>query len=72
VSYDCRPHPHHQAHEGIPQCGSFEVRFPDGRESRYFYWDDIPGRRLRPEMLTQEDALAQAKGYAGAERERGG
>jgi len=32
------------APDGIPDCGSFEVRFPDGRESVYFYWDDNPGR----------------------------
>ena len=31
-------------HEVIPSCGSFEVvRFADGRESEFFYWDDIPG-----------------------------
>ena len=23
-------------HEAVPQCGSFEVRYPDGRESVYF------------------------------------
>jgi len=23
-------------HEVIPDCGSYEVRFPDGRPSRYF------------------------------------
>jgi hypothetical protein len=28
-------------HEAVPQCGSFEVRNPDGRPSQYFYWDDI-------------------------------
>lgn len=33
-------------HEVVPQCGSFEVRFPDGRPSGYFYWDDVPGRRM--------------------------
>jgi hypothetical protein len=32
-------------HEAVPKCGSFEVRFSDGRPSHYFYWDDIPGRR---------------------------
>ena len=25
-------------HEAVPQTGSFEVRFPDGRPSVYFYW----------------------------------
>ena len=26
-------------HEAVPKCGSFEVRFSDGRPSKYFYWD---------------------------------
>jgi hypothetical protein len=30
-------------HEAVPLSGSFEVRFSDGRPSRYFYWDDIAG-----------------------------
>jgi hypothetical protein len=55
-------------HEVVPQCGSFEVRFPDGRPS-YFYWEDIPGRRLRPELHTSEVALEQAKDVARAERD---
>jgi hypothetical protein len=33
----------------IPQRGSFEVRFPDGSPSRYWYSDDLPSRRLRPD-----------------------
>jgi len=33
-------------HEVIPNCGSYEVRYSDGRPSRYFYWDDLPGRGL--------------------------
>jgi len=33
-------------HEAVPQCGSFEVRYPDDGPSVYFYWDD---RRFRPE-----------------------
>jgi len=32
------------APKGIPDCGSFEVWFADGRPSQYFYWDDNPGR----------------------------
>ena len=54
-------------HEAIPGCGSFDVRLP-GRTSRFFYWDDVPGRRLGPEMLTREQALEQAKALARAER----
>jgi hypothetical protein len=51
-------------HEAVPNCGSFEVRFPDGKPSRYFYWDDAPGRRMRSELLTGEQALEQAKAFA--------
>jgi hypothetical protein len=54
------------------KCGSFEVRFSDGTESRFFYWDDAPGRRLRLEMLTSEKALEQAKAFARAERDKDG
>jgi hypothetical protein len=59
-------------HEAVPECGSFEVRFGDGRESRFFYWDDVAGRRLRPDQLTREEALEQAQAYARAERDKGG
>ena len=58
-------------HEAVPKTGSFEVRFADGRPSRYFYFDDLPGCRMRPEILTSEQALEQAKALARAERERG-
>ena len=55
-------------HEAVPGCGSFEIRFADGRESIYFYWDDIPARRLRPETLERETALEKAKAAARAVR----
>ena len=42
-------------HEAVPQTGSFEVRFPDGRPSVYFYWDDIPGAGL---VLNRWTAIA--------------
>lgn len=58
-------------HEAVPQCGSFEVRFPDGRPSAYFYWDDLPSRRLRPETLDRETALERAKALARAEQDKG-
>ena len=51
-------------HEAVPGCGSFEVRFADGRPSRFYYWDDLPSRRLRIEMLTREEALEKAKAFA--------
>ena len=57
-------------HEAIPQCGSYEVRFPDGRPSKYFYWDDEASRHLRPEIMTSEEALDQAKVFAIAAREQ--
>lgn len=36
--------------------GSYGVRFSDGRPSRFFYWDDEASRRLRPDLLTGEEA----------------
>ena len=55
-------------HEAVPGCGSFEVRFPD-RPSQFFYWDDVPARRLRPELLDRETAPEKAKAVARAARE---
>jgi hypothetical protein len=57
-------------HEAVPGCGSFEVRFTDGRPSQYFYWEDIPGRRLRPEQVDQETAKRQAQEFAREEQEK--
>ena len=57
-------------HEVVPQCGSYEVRFSDGRPSKYFYWDDVPSRRLRPEVLTREQAEREAKSFARAGRDK--
>jgi hypothetical protein len=57
-------------HSAVRQCGSFEVRFPDGRPSRYFYWDDIPGHRLRPDIFTSQKALQEAKTLARIERDK--
>jgi len=55
-------------HEAVPRCGSFEVRFGDGRSSRLFYWDDEPGRRLRPEQVDSAVAERVAKIFARAEQ----
>jgi hypothetical protein len=52
-------------HEVIPDCGSFEVQFSDGRASAYFYFEDNASRRLRPEQLTRKQALDQAEAFAG-------
>jgi hypothetical protein len=56
-------------HEVVPKCGSFEVRFPDGRPSRYFYWDDTPGRRLSPNAVDGATAEQAAKAFARAEQD---
>jgi hypothetical protein len=57
-------------HEVIPKTGSYEVRFSDGRPSQFYYWDDVPGRRLKPEQMTSAQALQAAKTFAGAERDK--
>jgi hypothetical protein len=57
-------------HEAVPSCGSYEVRFADGREPRFFYFDDVPSRRLRPELLTREQARELARAFARAERDK--
>jgi len=51
-------------HESVPGTGSFEVRFADGRRSRYFYFDDLPSRRLRPEQMVRQQALDWAMMFA--------
>ena len=57
-------------HEVVPKCGSYEVRFSDGRPSKYFYYEDIPGRRLRSDQADSFQALKDAKAFARAERDR--
>lgn len=49
-------------HEIIPDMGSFEVRFSDGRRSVYFYFDDNEGRRniSLSRNLTKEQARDKA------------
>ena len=52
-------------HEVVPQCGSYEVRFADGRVSKFFYWDDLTSRSLRAGiLLTSEQARDQARAFA--------
>ncbi|WP_456622125.1 hypothetical protein [Bradyrhizobium sp. P5_C12] len=57
-------------HEAVPGTGSYEVRFADGRPSVYFYWDDLPGRHLRPDLLTSEEARLKAQELARTERDK--
>lgn len=49
---------------GIPETGSFEVRFADGQPSKYFYWDDNPGRRSITQQMGQAEALDAARTFA--------
>lgn len=56
----------HTAAPQLPDTGSFEVRFPDGRASAYFYFDDNPGRR----SMTQAEAEQAAKELARAEQDK--
>jgi hypothetical protein len=50
--------------EAVPNCGSYEVRVTGGR-SRFFYFEDDPGRRLRPkQQMTRAQALELAKSLA--------
>jgi hypothetical protein len=51
-------------HEAIPQTGSYEVRFSDGRASIYHYLDDDPGRRSITGKMTSAQALERAKALA--------
>jgi hypothetical protein len=52
-------------HEAVPGCGSFEVRYPDDRPSQYFYWDDLPSRRLNRATLDREtDRSGAGKGLS--------
>jgi hypothetical protein len=57
-------------HKAVPKCGSFEVPFANGAPSRFIYWDDVPGRRLRSAQIGSEEALEQARAFARAERDR--
>jgi hypothetical protein len=57
-------------HEGVNGSGSYEVKFSDGRPPRFFNWDDSPIRRVRPDVLTSEQALEKARAFADAERDK--
>ena len=58
-------------HSAVPDTGSYEVKFADGRPSQFFYFDDVAGRRLRPDIFTSEQALEAARALARAERDKG-
>jgi hypothetical protein len=56
-------------HEAVPLTGSFEVRFPDGRPSEYFHYDDIAGHQLRPDRADKATARRAAEFLARAEQD---
>jgi len=56
--------------EVIPDCGSFEVWFADGRPSQYFYWDDNPGRASTTRKMDQSQAREAARALARVERDK--
>jgi hypothetical protein len=53
----------------VRDCGSYEVWFDDGRPSKFFYFDDLPNRRLRPDVMTKAQAAEAAQAFARAERD---
>ena len=57
-------------HEAVPGCGSYEVRFPDGQPSRYFYFENLPGRRLRSGQVERAVAEQEAKTFARQEQDK--
>jgi hypothetical protein len=59
-----------RAPEGIPDCGSFEVWFADGRPSTFFYWDDNRGRGSITQKMDQQQAREAARRLARAEFEK--
>jgi len=64
IDFDAQPH---QA-----RSRTADRQLVRGRQAaRYFYFDDILARRLRPDLLTSEQALEQAKALARAERGTG-
>jgi hypothetical protein len=49
----------------VPHEESIEVRYPDGRESKYFYFDDKNAlRRQLQKRTTREEAVKRAKAWA--------
>lgn len=51
--------------EVISHAESFEVRYSDGRDSRFFYHDDNAGRRAISGREDPETARAKAEALAG-------
>jgi hypothetical protein len=61
---------HLRKHEAVRDTGSYEVWFDDGRPSKFFYFDDLPNRRLRPDVMTKAQAFDAAQTFARAELDK--
>jgi len=61
---------HLRKHEAVRDCGSYGVWFDDGRPSRFFYFDDLPNRRLRTDIMTKAQAHEAAQAFARAEGDK--
>ena len=64
---DAIPNLHNQA-RGCAEVRQYEVRLPGGNRA-FFYWNDEPSRRLRPEQVGSKVALERAKAFARAARD---
>ena len=53
-----------------PATPAATVKFPDGRESVYFYWDDNSGRRAITQAMSNTEAFLKAKELARAEQDK--
>jgi hypothetical protein len=56
-------------HEAVLDAGSFEVAYPDGRPSDFFYFEDNSGRRLHPDVMTRPEAQRAAQAKARQEQD---
>jgi hypothetical protein len=46
------------------------VWFDAGRPPKFFYFDDLRNRRLRPDIMTKAQALEAAQTFGRTERDR--
>lgn len=60
----------HTSAPAVPDAGSYEVRFPDGRPSIYFYWDDNPGRASITQAMNSKEAARKAQELARTEQDK--
>ena len=59
----------HTSSTATRDSGSYEIAFPDGRPSVYFYWDDNPRPPIDHLRPSSEEAERKAKELARAEQD---